>query len=162
MHPGTRITIVFSGIRNSPEPHTEQIRDDGFIAPPLLDAVGVERVKAAGLTTGELQSELRRLYVPKLFRTVTITVTIDERYFFVGGEVRSPGQKPYLSDMTLLKAIQAAGDFNEYASKGSVLIIRSDGRREEVDAREAQRDPSKDPKIFPGDIITVPRYVWPI
>lgn len=160
LYPGTRITIAFSGVRNAPEPHPEQIRDDGLITPPMLNPA--EPVKAAGLTIAELQQELYRRYIPSLFKNITITVRLDERYFFVGGEVRSPGQKPYLSEMTLLRAIQAAGDFNEYANKSNVIIIRTDGRREEVDARLAQRDPSKDPKIFPGDRITVSRYMWPI
>lgn len=150
---GNRVTIVFSGLTTPVEPHVEQIRNDGYITPPMLP----NPVKAEGLTLAELQQELRKQYVPALFKSITITVKSEERYFFVGGEVRTPGQKPYLSDMTLTKAIQAAGDFTEYANKTDVWINRVDGRQERVDVKAILKNPSKDVPIYPGDIIHVNR-----
>jgi polysaccharide export outer membrane protein len=150
---GNRITIVFSGIPNPPEAHMEQISSDGHITPPFLD----EPVRAAGLTAAELQQKLHKLYVPDIYRKITITVLNSERYFFVGGEVRTPGQKPYLSQMTVVKAIQAAGDFTEFANERAVQVLRTDGRSEIIDVKAALRDPSRDSPVYPGDIINVNR-----
>jgi polysaccharide biosynthesis/export protein VpsN len=150
---GDRITIVFSGPPNPPPPHMEQIRSDGYISPPLLP----DSVQAAGKTIGDLQLELHRLYVPNYYRTLTITVKAEERYFFVGGHVISPGRQPYLSGMTLTKAIQVAGDFTIWASKGNVQITRTDGRTEEHDVNAILRDPRLDPPIYPNDAVYVAR-----
>jgi polysaccharide biosynthesis/export protein VpsN len=149
---GDRIMLVFSGNPNAPQtPHTEQIREDGHITPPLL---GVD-VLAAGKTIGQLQAELRNLYVPAFFSSVTITVRSEERYFSVGGQVNRPGQIMYRADMTVLKAVQAAGDFTDFANRRRVLLTRKDGTLMEVDVRRALRDTRYDPPVYPGDIIHV-------
>lgn len=150
---GDRVTIMFSGPPNPPLPHVEQIRSDGYISPPLLP----KSVQAAGKTIAELQQTLRQLYVPNYYRTLTITVRAEERFFFVGGHVMSPGRQPYLSGMTLTKAIQVAGDFTIWASKGNVQITRTDGRTEEHDVNVILRDPRLDPPIYPNDAVYVSR-----
>ncbi|MCL4178484.1 MAG: polysaccharide export protein [Verrucomicrobia bacterium] len=153
LRPGYRIEIGYSGNPSAPgAPHREQIRDDGNIQPPLLG-----NVMAAGKTIGQLQTELHALYVPAFFKTLTITVRLDERYFFVGGQVRAPGQKLYLSEMTVTKAIQAAGDFTDFANRRKVEIIRNDGTRATVDCKRALRHSEEDLPIYPGDMIHVPR-----
>jgi protein involved in polysaccharide export with SLBB domain len=150
---GDRIIIVFSGNPNAPrEPHAEQIREDGYITPPLLGT----NVLAAGKTIGRLQNELLGLYVPAFFRTLTVTVRSEERYFSVGGQVNRPGQFLYRSDMTVLKAIQVAGDFNDFANRRRVQLTRKDGSSIRVDIRRALRDPRRDPPVYPGDLIHVP------
>jgi polysaccharide biosynthesis/export protein VpsN len=148
---GDRIMLVFSGNQNAPQPHTEQIREDGYIKPPLLR----KDVLAAGKTIGELQNELHDLYVPAFFSTLTVTVRSEERYFSVGGQVNRPGQIMYRSDMTVLKAIQAAGDFTDFANQRRVLLTRKDGTLIEVNVRRALRDTRYDPPVYPGDIIHV-------
>jgi polysaccharide export outer membrane protein len=149
---GDRIMLVFSGNPNAPQvPHVEQIREDGYITPPLLG----KNVLAAGKTIGQLQGELRKMYVPAFFSTLTITVRSEERYFSVGGQVNRPGQILYRSDMTVLKAVQAAGDFTDFANRRRVLLTRKDGTLLEVDCRRALRDSRYDPPVYPGDIIHV-------
>jgi polysaccharide biosynthesis/export protein VpsN len=149
---GDRIMIVFSGNPNAPQlPHSEQIREDGYITPPLLGT----NILAAGKTIGRLQTELQERYVPAFFSTVTITVRSEERYFSVGGQVNRPGQILYRSDMTVLKAIQSAGDFTDFANRRRVLLTRKDGTLMEVDCRRALRDTRYDPPVYPGDIIHV-------
>lgn len=150
---GNRITIAFSGLPNAPEAHVEQIRNDGYVTPPLLG----KPVLAAGKSIAELQKELRDLYVPAFFRDVTITVRNEERYYFVDGQVRMPGQKPYLTEMTVLRAIQTAGGFTEYANRGKVQVTRADKRQDTVDCKKALRNPRYDLPIYPGDSIYVPQ-----
>jgi polysaccharide export outer membrane protein len=156
LFPGNRITIRYYGPPNPPGPHQEQIRSDGYITPPLLG----QEVLAAGKTIAALQQELYALYVPIFFKTITITVHNEERYYFVGGEVKMPGQKPYLSAMTGLQAIQSAGDFTDFANRTKVQIRRSDGKSEVFNAKDAIRDPTKDPAIHPGDVVHVYRGWW--
>jgi len=153
---GDRITVMFYGPPNPPPPHVEQIRNDGFITPPLLG----KPVVAKGKTIGELQANLQALYVPAFFQAVTITVKCDERYYFVGGDVKVPGVKPYLSKMTLLKAIQAAGDFSEFANEAAVQVTRADGRTEVYDCKDIQKSRAEDPPIYPQERIHVPRKIF--
>jgi len=150
---GDRITITFAGTPTPLEKHEEQIREDGFIYPPLLG----QAILAAGKTIGQLQDALQKLYVPAYFKNATVTVKRQESYYFVGGRVKNGGQKPYLSEMTVLKAIQAAGDFDEYANRKNVQIIRADGRKETENCAKALKNPKLDKPIYPGDQIIVPQ-----
>ena len=151
---GDRIVISFSGLPIPIEKHNEQIREDGYINPPYLGRT----IKAAGKSIGQLQEELQKLYVPDYFKSATVTVSRQDSYFFVGGEVKAPGQKPYLSEMTVLKAIQAAGDFTEFAKKTKVQVIRANGHMEKpVNCPKAIKNPKLDLPIYPGDQIIVPR-----
>jgi protein involved in polysaccharide export with SLBB domain len=152
---GDRIRLQFYGPPNPPQPHLETIRRDGFITPPLLGS----QVRAAGKTQEELQDELHSLYVPAFYKTLTITVTAEERYFFVGGHVATPGMIPYRADMTLLKALQAAGDLTIWAARGRVSINRNDGRTEVYDVDQILKDPSLDPPVYAGDSVHAPRRV---
>src|SRR5882762_2243643 len=93
--PGDKIKVTYSGNPNAPEKHEEKVREDGYISPPLLD----RPVKASDKTVGELQEELQKLYVPRFFRSLTVTVATDERWFFVGGEVKSPNRYIYSGEM---------------------------------------------------------------
>jgi polysaccharide export outer membrane protein len=151
---GDRINVSFSGLPVSIEKHEEQIREDGYINPPFLGRA----VKAAGKSIGQLQEELQKSYVPDYFKSATITVRRQDSYFFVGGEVKASGQKPYLSEMTVLKAIQAAGDFTEFAKKSKVQVIRANGHKEKpVNCVKAINNPKLDLPIFPGDQVIVPK-----
>jgi polysaccharide export outer membrane protein len=154
LRPGDRISVSLSGLPVPIEKHSEQIREDGYINPPFLGRT----VKAAGKSIGELQIELQKLYVPDFFKSATVTVQRQDSYYFVGGEVKGPGQKPYLSEMTVLKAIQAAGDFTDFAKKSKVQVIRANGHKEKpVDCYKAILNPKLDLPIFPGDQIIVPK-----
>jgi len=154
LHAGDRISVSLSGLPIPIAKHAEQIREDGYINPPFLGRT----VKAEGKRIGELQNELQRLYVPDYFKSATVTVQRQDSYYFVGGEVKGGGQKPYLSEMTVLKAIQAAGDFTDFAKKSKVQVIRANGHKEKpVNCPKAIMDPKLDLPIFPGDQVIVPK-----
>jgi len=158
LSPGDPITITFSGNSNAPNfPHEEIIAEDGTIEPPLLGM----KVMAAEKRVGELRDELHSLYVPDYFKTLTVTIQTEARFFFVGGSVRQPGQIPYLSEMTVLKAVQAAGDFNQFANHKKVELRRDDGGQVLViDCKKARRDSKLDVPVYPGDIIYVPQRLY--
>jgi polysaccharide export outer membrane protein len=151
---GDLVVVSFSGLTDPPAPHEERIKEDGTITLMLIG-----QVTAKGKTPGELQKEIRQTYVDKRFftETLTITVKVQERFFFVGGQVRSPNRYIYAEGMTVLKAIQSAGDFNEFAKRTKVQVTRLDGRTIIVNCKKALDNPKYDIPIYPGDRINVPR-----
>ena len=151
---GDLVVVSFSGLTDPPAPHEERIKEDGTITLMLLGPV-----VAKGKTPGELQKEIRDAYIQQKFytETLTITVKVQERYFFVGGQVRSPNRYIYAEGMTVLKAIQSAGDFNEFAKRTKVQVTRFDGRTIIVNCKKALDNPKYDIPIYPGDRINVPR-----
>lgn len=151
---GDQVVVTFSGVDAQIAPHEEKIKDDGTITLTLLG-----QVKAAGRTPGELQREIRDLYITNKIYTQNLNVTVKalERFFFVGGQVRAPNRYPYAEGMTVLKAIQTAGDFNEFAKRTKVQVTRADGRTLIVNCKKALTNPTLDIPVYPGDSINVPR-----
>jgi polysaccharide export outer membrane protein len=138
-------------IPNSGSPYL--ISDDGSITLPLVGSI-----HAAGKTPGELQSEVNSLYVPQYYVRLTVTVTAQNRVYYVGGEVNHPGPEVYLSQTTVSTAIQAAGDFTQFANH-KVWLTHSDGTRVRVNVDKALKDSTQDPPVFPGDKIHVERRI---
>ncbi|MFO1488295.1 MAG: polysaccharide biosynthesis/export family protein [Verrucomicrobiota bacterium] len=152
---GDVVTITFNSGDSQPLPqHQEAIKDDGRITPPYVGSV-----MAKGLSTGELQSRLQKLY-DRLYRNMTVTVASKDRYYYVSGDVKNPGTKPYLGETDILKAISSAGDFTDFAKRSKVQINRASGKMETIDAEEAIRDPKKNVPVYPGDHIFVPRRLF--
>lgn len=152
-HRGETVTVSFSGIPDQIPPHEETIKEDGNIT---LDLIGA--VHAVGKTTGELQAEIHDLYVPKYYVRLTVTVKAGDLVYYVSGEVRSPGRQLYLGETTLTKAITTAGGPGDFASDKAWLT--HNGQRIEINYIDAQSDPSKDPQVYPGDQIDVPRRLF--
>jgi protein involved in polysaccharide export with SLBB domain len=154
-HPGDTVTVDYSGtIQPIPE-SVQTVTEDGTITLPYIGTV-----RAVGLTSGELQKEIQDLYVPKYYVRLTVTVSSQQRVFYVGGEVKQPGRQLYVGQTTVTKAIQAAGDFTDFANQKKVWLIRSNGERIKVNCVKALQDPSLDPPVYPGDQIQVPRRIF--
>ena len=151
LEPGNPVTISFSGLSTVPLPFTCRIREDGTITPPYLN----KQIKAAGKTIGALEQELEKEYVPKIYRTINVTIKTAERFYFVGGEVRQPSRQPYIGRITVSQAIQSAGDFTDFADQRKVRVFRSNNKVEIVDCNAALDDPTKDVLIYPGERIVV-------
>ena len=151
LEPGNTITVSFSGLSTVPIPYTCRIREDGTISPPYLD----KQIRAAGKTIGKLEQELEKEYVPKIYRTINVTIRTADRFYFVGGEVRQPSRQPYVGRITVTQAIQSAGDFTDFADQRKVRVIRANNKVQIVDCKAALEDPTKDALIYPGDRIVV-------
>jgi polysaccharide biosynthesis/export protein VpsN len=154
LRPGDSLTITLSGI---PDPSTNpvQIDEQGSISLPFIGVI-----PAAGLNTGELSQAIRQAYIDQRFYTsISVSATVTERYVFIGGEVQRPGRIPWSPDLTLTKAVQAAGGFTLYARETRVMLTR-DRKAYDFDVRLAQRQPEEDPLLFPGDSIQVPRSAF--
>ncbi len=130
-----------------------QIRSEGIINLPL-----VGNVKVIDRKFGDVEKELQKLYVPKYYTSISVTVKPRERFYSVGGEVKAPGRQVYLGETTVVRAIVTCGGFTEFASRRKVQILRANGEKELIDCKQALENPRKfDRAICPGDHIEVPR-----
>jgi len=158
LHVGDTVTVVYSGLppEGAIEPHEEPIKEDGTITLP-----DIGHVKAAGKTSGELQDIIHNLYVPSLYRHLTITVkTTGQRVYYVRGEVKAPGRQEYVGQITVTKAITSVGDFTDYANRHKVWLTRSNGQRFKLDCVAILDGEQPDPPVFPGDQIEVTRRLF--
>jgi protein involved in polysaccharide export with SLBB domain len=79
-------------------------------------------------------------------------------FYFVGGEISSPGQKPYHAGLTLTQAILASGGTSATAgAKVRVSRQAADGRlvTEEYNLRKIQTGKTPDPILQNGDRVEV-------
>jgi protein involved in polysaccharide export with SLBB domain len=154
LRPGDSLTIAIIGV---PDPTTNsvQIDDKGMVSLPYIGAV-----QAAGETTAGLTSGIRDAYVAKkIYTSVDISVSVTERYVYIGGEVEKPGRIIWTPDLTAAKAIEAAGGFTLYAKEDRVSVVRNQVLYA-LDIKLAQKDPSQDPRLEPGDSIQVSRSAF--
>jgi protein involved in polysaccharide export with SLBB domain len=154
LRPGDMVTITFSDLPAMATPPEQKVRvkEDGTLSLPLNQSV-----TAATKSIAVVEKEIVALYVPKFYRQLSVTVKTDDRWYSVGGEVKSPGRQVYLGPTTVLRAIQGAGDFTDFAKRSGVRIHRADGRLEIIDCKKAIKNPKFDVPICPGDAINVPR-----
>ena len=148
---GDPVNVRFSGVVSPPKDHDERIKADGSIT---LAWVG--RIQAEGLTTGELQEAIKKSY-STLYHDLNVTVTSENRFFYIGGEVRVPTRLAYATKITLSGAINAAGGFTDFANKTKVKLTRANGEIHLINWKRAQKKPELDMEVFPGDKIEVPR-----
>lgn len=118
------------------------------------------QVTAAGKTIPELEKEIREAYVPRLFKQLTAIVRSEERFFFVGGEVKTPSRYPLQADLTVLRAIDAAGGFTDFANRRKIELRRENGQRFLIDERKAKENPVLDMPVLANDHIYVKRSIF--
>ena len=118
--PGDQVRMLTYGVEQLSGPF--RVGDTGNVDLPLLGPV-----HAAGLTTGQLGSEIaRELVAQKLMREPSVAVEVEEfRPIFILGEVNKPGQYPYKPGMTVLTAVAVAGGFTYRAVEGYASVVRA-------------------------------------
>ncbi len=151
LRPGDSLNIAVQGVPDA-STNTVQIDEEGLVSLPFIGMV-----QAAGASTAELSQRIRETYVAKkIYTTVDISVSVTERYIYVGGEVQRPGRIIWTPDLTVAKAVQSAGGFTLYAKETAVSLIR-DKNAYPIDVKLAQKNPAQDPRLMPGDSLQVPR-----
>jgi polysaccharide export outer membrane protein len=148
------VSIEFSGTPERMQPYKDKIRDDGTLVLPYN-----VMVKAAGSTASQLQDAIHAAYVPSLFRHLTATVKTEERFYFVGGEVRNPSRQLYIGDMTVLRAIDTAGGFTDFANRKNIELRRSNGQIQRLNWKDAMKDSKRDLAVYPNDQIIVRKRI---
>lgn len=133
------------------------VDSDGTVTLPLIG-----QVKAAGLTTKELQSDLTVRYA-RFVHDPRVTVQVFDpasRVFYVLGEVSKPGMYKLMSGETLSQALAAAGGPTEYANLRRIKIVRrNDDQQTEMTVNYngvRSGDLRADVVLERGDTITVP------
>ncbi|MDB4354158.1 SLBB domain-containing protein [Akkermansiaceae bacterium] len=100
---------------------------DGQIKIPLADVM----VKARGLEHEQLARSVENVFKKAgIYMRPTITVRSnaetpgDRSLVSVGGRVRRAGPVPFREGITLLQAIQAAGDLDQFGTKKRIFLTR--------------------------------------
>jgi protein involved in polysaccharide export with SLBB domain len=151
------VTVSFS---DTPPPGLQEIRaripDDGMLT--LHHSV---RIKAAGLSVPELERQIRAAFVPKMYRNLTAIVRAEDRDYFVGGEVKAPNRYPLRGgDMTVLRAIDSAGGFTEFANRNKIDLRRQDGTKVRLSEKKIIRGEMVDLPVLANDHIKVNKRLW--
>ena len=122
-----------------------------------------EEIQAAGLRPSLLAKRIEAAYkTAEIYTAPRIIINVDGgttpgRFISVSGEVKTPGDVPYRSDLTLLSAISARAGFTDFASKKSVKLIRN-GKTTTHNMTAISKNPKLDVPLRPGDkIIVTPR-----
>lgn len=120
-----------------------------------------EQVQVAGRMAADVSKEIRDLFTIKkqMYKRLSIYVQVLGRTVSVGGEVRATGSFPFEGGMTVLKAINRAGGFTEYADRKKVRITRVNGQQITVDCKAALKKPELDLPLYPGDRVDVLRSI---
>lgn len=121
------------------------VSSEGKLSLPL-----VGDIKAAGMLVSEIARTNEELLGNGYLRNPKVNAEVAAfRPFFILGEVKLPGQYPYVPNMTLFGAIATAQGFTPRAARKVVYIRRADSQQEEAFAL------SPDLKVFPGDTVRI-------
>lgn len=132
------------------------VRPDGLISLPLIG-----EIKAEGKTPVELQGIIEQALSKfiKDPKCVVIVLEPKSKQIYVDGQVINPGQFILDKDIYFSQIISLAGGFTEFASKGSITILRTDGDKRvpiKADYNKIIKGKKPDIKLMPGDTIVVP------
>ncbi len=105
---------------------------DGLTNSYTVDAGGnvnlplIGGVQARGTTTQQLSKVIAARLKQGFVRDPSVSVEVEAyRPFFILGEVTTPGQYPYVANMTVETAVAIAGGFGPRASKKTVELTRN-------------------------------------
>jgi polysaccharide biosynthesis/export protein len=133
-----------------------QIDASGNLSFPLIGVV-----EAAGLTPGELATEIEKRLTGRFVRQPQVTVNLVEtvsQVITVDGEVNEPGLYPVIGNMTLIRAVATAGGTTQLAGLENVVVFRTvDGQRYAAlyNLQAIRRGNYEDPQMYANDVIVV-------
>jgi len=105
---------------------------------------------ARGLTTQQLAGLITQRLKHGFVRDPSVSVEIEVyRPFFILGEVTTPGQYPYVANLTVEGAVAIAGGFSPRANKHTAQLTRSTG------PQQFRSEVPINTPIKPGDTIVV-------
>jgi polysaccharide export outer membrane protein len=124
---------------------TYMVDAGGNVSLPLAGTV-----RARGVTTQHLARTIGARLKQGYVREPHVTVTIESyRPFFILGEVTTPGQYPFVPNMTAENAIAVAGGFSPRAKKQAVELTRN------ANGQQFKGDVPLNYPLRPGDTIVV-------
>lgn len=115
---GDRLRVFVYGQPNLSRSYT--VDHEGAITVPLIGTV-----RSRGLTTRDLEASIAAKLGTEFVRDPQVTVDVQQnRPFFIHGEVKTAGQYPYVSGMTVETAVAIAGGLSERGSTRKFRITR--------------------------------------
>ncbi|MCO5054663.1 polysaccharide biosynthesis/export family protein [Thermomonas sp.] len=134
-----------------------RVNAKGQISLPLIGTV-----PAAGMTTQELEIELKRRYSANYLQNPQVSVFVKEfasQRVTMEGALGKPGIYPISGKITLLQAIALAGGLDEQTAdpRGIVIMRQVNGRRMAAayDLRMLRNGSIEDPQLYGDDIVVV-------
>ena len=123
----------------------------GQVQLPLLG-----QVPAVGMTVHDFETSVGSKFVSEGYlKDPRVSVEVlNYRPFYIIGEVKNPGQYPYVNGMNALNAVALAGGYTYRADEKDVYIRKNGSSKEqEVPADQTTR-------VNPGDIIRVDERIF--
>jgi hypothetical protein len=118
----------------------------GYITMPLIGPV-----PARGLTPDQLSQSISERLRQGYIREPHVALEIEAyRPFFILGEVTTPGQYPYVANMTVETAVAIAGGFGPRADKSKVALSRT------MNGQTTKATVPLTYPLRPGDTIRIP------
>ncbi len=118
---------------------------NGNINLPYINEINVN-----ALSLVEAQQKIIDAYKDGYFFDPKITLRIKTfRPFYLVGEIQSPGEYEYEENISILKAVAAAGGFTYRADRQDIKIIRNIGKVPHVVMAD------RFTKIMPGDVVEI-------
>jgi len=137
---------IHVGVFGQPDLNGDYVVDGGgSVQLPLIGSV-----KAVGLTVAEFQQQVTSKFSDGYLVNPNVEVdVVSYRPFYIIGEIRGPGQYPYVNGMSILNAVALAGGFTDRADKSEVYIRRNGS------AKEIEYPADETTKVNPGDIVRI-------
>ena len=140
---GDKLRVFVYGQPNLSRIYT--VDHGGWITVPLIGGV-----KSRGVTTFDLERTLKAKLGSQYVKDPHVTVDIQQnRPFFILGEVKTAGQYPYVSGMTVKTAVAIAGGYSERANERKVQITRR------INGLVERLDVPDDYVVQPGDTLYI-------
>lgn len=120
-----------------------------------INARNLGRVVVNGMSVPDVERELTERYRQSGYlKKPRLTVElIALRPFFILGEVNKPGSYPYVTGLTVARAVAIAGGYARRASTSRIKIERFGNPQHPEEATEGS-------VVQPGDIIRVPERLF--
>jgi protein involved in polysaccharide export with SLBB domain len=163
--------VIVTGLVN--EPGTKTLRREAVPlyvllaeAQPRPEAgqATIMRAGSQGITIDLTNSTASSTLVyPGDVITLSVAPPAPPQFFFIGGQINSPGQKNFHAGLTLTQAILASGGTSRFAgSKVKVLRQGPDGRlmTTEYNLKQIENGKVPDPQLQPGDRVEIARGGW--
>lgn len=116
---------------------------DGQLSLPLIG-----NVPALGKTTGDVAALVQGMLADGYLRSPRVAIeVVNYRPFFILGEVRAPGEYPYVSGLTVLNAVATAQGYTPRARRAWVYIRRFG------EQAELRYELTPNLRVWPGDTI---------
>ncbi len=134
-----------------------RVNAKGQISLPLIGTVN-----AGGMTTQELEADLKRRYSQSYLQNPQVSVFVKEfasQRVTLEGALQKPGIYPLSGKITLLQAIALAGGIDEKIAdtRGIVVMRQVNGRRMAAafDLKMLRNGTIEDPQLYGDDIVVV-------